>query len=159
MQEVALWRLPETLQPFLGTKVEAAARNALAGFVKEWSHATLPALADQIEEARELAASSFRLHLPSDLIGRKEARALLLKLVGKHQGKLRSRHFNPNRPLVLLHWPQSQLFQQPAALAYSKEQINAFSCWKGGLEGRERLYLSFYDPLIMSKITTRGSSL
>jgi hypothetical protein len=149
MQEVALWRLPETIQPFLGTNSEAAARNALAGFVKEWGHTTLPALVQQVEEARVLASPSFRLHLSGDLIGRKEARALLLKLVGKYQGKLRSRHFNPNRPLALLRWPQSQLFKQPAALTYSKGQINAFSCWKGGLEGRDRLYLSFYDPTVL----------
>ena len=150
MQEVALWRLPETLTCLLGTKFETAARNALAGFVKEWSPADFPPLAEQVEEARALASPKFQLHPPTDLIGRKEARALLLKLLAKHDGKLRARHFNSDRPLAFLCWPQSSVFKEQPELTYSKSQIQAFTRWKSGFEGREKLYLSFYDPTILS---------
>jgi hypothetical protein len=150
IEKVVLWRLPETLTCLLGTKFEAAARNALAGFVKEWSATDFPPLAEQVAEARRIASPKFQLHLPKDLIGRKEAKALLLKLVAKHDGKLRAQHFNPDRPLAFLCWPQSSIFKEQPELTYSKSQIQAFTSWKSGFEGREKLYLSFYDPTILS---------
>jgi hypothetical protein len=134
----------------MGTKFEAAARNALAGFVKEWSATDFPPLAEQVAEARRIASPKFQLHLPKDLIGRKEAKALLLKLVAKHDGKLRAQHFNPDRPLAFLCWPQSSIFKEQPELTYSKSQIQAFTSWKSGFEGREKLYLSFYDPTILA---------
>ena len=151
MQAVAAWRLPEHVAPLLGTRYEQAARNAMAGFVQEWSesaHEYHP-LADQVLQAKDMAASVFHLHKPDDLISRKEARRLLLKLVAKYDGKLRAKHFNPNRPLAFLCWPQSNLFKSPGALVYSRHQIEAFARWKAGFAGKERLYLSFYDLSIL----------
>jgi hypothetical protein len=151
MQAAAAWRLPEKAAPLLGTKHEQAARNALAGFALEWrkvAHEHQP-LADQILEATAMAASVFQLHAPDDLISRKEAQALLLKLVAKYDGRLRAKHFNLYRPLAFLRWPHSGLFTPSGALVYLRRQIKAFACWKAGLEGHERLYLSFYDPTIL----------
>jgi len=151
MQAVAAWRLSEHVAPLLGTRYEQAARNAMAGFVQEWSesaHEYHP-LADQVLQAKDMAASVFHLHKPDDLISRKEARRLLLKLVAKYDGKLRAKHFNPNRPLAFLCWPQSNLFKSPGALVYSRHQIEAFARWKAGFAGKERLYLSFYDLSIL----------
>lgn len=148
MQEVVSWRLPELAAALLDTDHEKAARNAMAGFIKEWSSVAgeYQPMVEQINEAGAMAAAKFQNHSPDDLVDRKSARSLLLRLVASYDGKIRAKHFNPNRPLAMLRWPQSGLFKAIDDLVYSKAQIEAFARWKAGVEGRERLYLSFYDP-------------
>jgi hypothetical protein len=128
-------RFPDRVRYLMGSQYGGLASHALAGWVAETEllmarcpdHPLNSDLVRQREQARPLAALTFRLVAHDDLMDRVSARRLLRRLV-EHRNPHRCGYkVNYNRYLAPLKWPQSALY--PAAdgrLDYSRRQLQAY---------------------------------
>lgn len=109
------WGIPHQAAFLLGTEHDDIARNALWGFLVEWSvakhEAVVPdGLRELVQVAEQYIASRFIPKCPT-LVSRAEAAALILSEIERRnpffEGAL-----NINRHLARLCWPQSTLFKE-----------------------------------------------
>ncbi|MFZ5807634.1 MAG: hypothetical protein ACOY3I_10575 [Verrucomicrobiota bacterium] len=113
-----------------GTAYEKMARNALAGFVKQWSFVSklkqteeIAKLKRMLKEAKLHVAKTFKLQAPQKLISRQDAERFLRREAEKRLGKFRASHINYSRYLAPWSWPQVNLFQKSSELLYSPQQL------------------------------------
>jgi len=108
------WAIPEHALYLLGTEHDALAKNALAGFVAEWSApvadttiALPPRLHDLLDVAKQHAPGEFCGHCP-ELVSRGEASDILASQIARTAGL--DDTGNLNRHLARLSWPMCSLF-------------------------------------------------
>lgn len=134
--------LPLHAEALLGTVLEPFARNALAGFRREWegqnAHCgeTNPALAQKFEAvlraARVQAVAKFIPQEPTSLISRNEARRILRT---EHGRLVQSEsHLSLQRHLALLRWPQSDLFSRGRPQCFADLQVRSYCLAKWPLD-------------------------
>jgi len=127
---------------------EPLARNAMRGFLDEY----LPAVVDPglrgwkklsslrrlIKVAEQHASPVFARIEPMDLIGRKEARALMVREYIARNPEFDPAGHNFNRHLSVLRWPQVGLFPDRMELVYSKRQVLTYceARWPQSVEER-----------------------
>jgi len=109
---------------------EKFARNALAGFISEWTPALknnsieeIDDLAEAIDEAKKYASKKFIRWMPKKLISRRQAFRFLQNEATRRFGKFRAAHINYDRYLASWSWPQVNLFPKSSKLLYVPEQL------------------------------------
>lgn len=126
--------LPLHSEALLGTVLEPFARNALAGFRREWetknAHCgqTKSALAQRFDPvlraARAQATAKFVAGEPTTLVPRKRARHILRT---EHGRLVQSEsHLSLQRHLALLRWPQSDLFSRERPQCFADLQVRCY---------------------------------
>jgi hypothetical protein len=141
--------LPSPAKKLIDTEFEIVARNAMAGFVQEftpliesadlagWSG--LSAARQLVERAQELAAPRFDAVLPSSLIPRFQAAGFLRDEYAKRMTEVDASAMNVRRHLVLLRWPQSSLFPAAGDVFWPKQlMLLCDSKWPIGTIDEER---------------------
>jgi hypothetical protein len=135
LAEQCRFRLPDYAVRLIGTRFEGMARNALAGFVEEWSPAvaqckgcssvTLDEMPGLLATANNYATSKFIEVLPENLITRAEAACILREEYQRRSLGTETFSMNVGRHLVHLSWPQSRLFP-PLPNLFWADQVKAY---------------------------------
>lgn len=130
IQEELKLGMGEKAISLIDSPYEGFARNALAGFISEWtpalkneSIAETDFFAEAMNEAQKYASKKFVRRGPKNLISRKQALRFLQTEACRRLGKYRSRHINYDRYLAPWHWPQNRVFQKTSKLLYAPEQL------------------------------------
>lgn len=140
---------PTVAQVLFESNYSVFARNAMAGYVREY----LPILSDTalagwrklsslnklVRLAEQYASNGWRLLPPTDLIARENAAALIRREYAKRNPHAEASGHNVNRHLALLHWPQSHLFRANEQLVYSEAQLLAYCAARWPADMEERL--------------------
>jgi hypothetical protein len=134
--EQCRFRLPDYAMQLLGTRFDAMARNALAGYIEEWSpvidlwhgsnDSILHKMRGLLATAKKYASPEFIRVAPETFIGREEAAATLRKEYGKRMPGINASAMSVGRHLVHLSWPQSRLFT-PLPNLFWADQVKAYS--------------------------------
>jgi len=110
------WAIPEHALYLLGTEHDSLAKNALSGFVAEWSGTASdptinlpPRLHELLDVARNHTPREYSGHCP-ELIGRHEASGILAAKIARTTGQ--DNTGNLNRHLARLAWPMCSLFSE-----------------------------------------------
>jgi len=143
-------RFPERVRYLLNGPHDALARHSLAGWLAEAellmgrcpTHPVNVALIQQRDQVRLLAALSFAIVIPCDLLPRSTALSLLQRSIAVHAAHRLPFKINHSRYLSTLKWPQSHLYPTLRALKYSRPQLQAFlvSRWPQDHENEEEAY-------------------
>jgi hypothetical protein len=140
--------MPIVAQALIGSADESLARNAMRGFMDEY----LPAVVDPglrgwkelsslkrlIKVAEKHAYPVFAGIEAEDLIGRAEARKLILREYAARNPEFDPSGHNFNRHFSRVRWPQSELFPDRLDLVYSKRQVLSYceARWAQSIEER-----------------------
>jgi hypothetical protein len=135
LAEQCRYRLPDYAVRLIGTRFEGMARNALAGFVEDWSplvaqcngfsSATLDEMHGLLATSRKYAASEFIRVVPENLISRADAAGILREEYQRRSHGTDTSTMNVGRHLVHLSWPQSRLFP-PLPNLFWADQVKAY---------------------------------
>lgn len=129
-------QLPARASALFGTPFEGIARNALAGFMQEWSMLKGAAAPDRVSlekldrllrHAAVEASPKFVACVPFDLVRREQAASMLRREYATRNHAVAAERQNVNRHLARLKWPQSQLFQQTPAGEFSVLQVRCYA--------------------------------